>query len=321
MLASFVKALIVLVLAMLIDLILGEPPLRVHPTVLMGKFIGRGIGVAKGRSARLQKAYGVGLALGTITFFAGTSYLILCGVSILGEPVQIVCAALLLKPTFSIRLMHRYALKLASAVRRGDWAEAKDVLRHIVRRNPNSLSESQIISAGVESVAESTTDGITSPLFFYALFGVPGAVAYRAINTLDSMLGYRDPQFINIGWFSAKLDSIANWLPARLTAIITIISAALIGQSAAGALRILRRDRNCTASWNAGWVMSAMAGALRVQLEKQGSYVLGNRDQELAPNHIVRATRILVMNTVLFTIFFVLPIMLGVERVSGIIDH
>jgi len=321
LLASFVKALIVLVLAMLIDLILGEPPLRVHPTVLMGKFIGRGIGVAKGRSARLQEAYGVGLALGTITFFAGTSYLILCGVSILGEPVQIVCAALLLKPTFSIRLMHRYALKLASAVRRGDWAEAKDVLRHIVRRNPNSLSESQIISAGVESVAESTTDGITSPLFFYALFGVPGAVAYRAINTLDSMLGYRDPQFINIGWFSAKLDSIANWLPARLTAIITIISAALIGQSAAGALRILRRDRNRTASWNAGWVMSAMAGALRVQLEKQGSYVLGNRDQELAPNHIVRATRILVMNTVLFTIFFVLPIMLGVERVSGIIDH
>ena len=321
MLASFVEALIVLVLAMLIDLILGEPPLRVHPTVLMGKFIGRGIGVAKGRSARLQKVYGVGLALGTITFFAGTSYLLLWVVSILGEPVQIVCAALLLKPTFSIRLMHRYALKLASAVRRGDWAEAKDVLRHIVRRDPNSLSESQIISAGVESVAESTTDGITSPLFFYALFGVPGAVAYRAINTLDSMLGYRDPQFINIGWFSAKLDSIANWLPARLTAIITIISAALIGQSAAGALRILRRDRNCTASWNAGWVMSAMAGALRVQLEKQGSYILGNRDQKLAPNHIVRATRMLVMNTVLFTIFFVLPIMLGVEWVSGIIDH
>ncbi|HKM50648.1 MAG TPA: adenosylcobinamide-phosphate synthase CbiB, partial [Candidatus Bathyarchaeia archaeon] len=294
---------------------------RVHPTVLMGKFIGRGIGVAKGRSARLQKVYGVGLALGTITFFAGTSYLLLWVVSILGEPVQIVCAALLLKPTFSIQLMHTYALKLASAVRRGDWEEAKAVLRHIVRRDPNSLSESQIISAGVESVAESTTDGITSPLFFYALFGVPGAVAYRAINTLDSMLGYRDPQFINIGWFSAKLDSIANWLPTRLTAILTIVSAALIGQSAAGALQILRRDRNRTASWNAGWVMSAMAGALRVQLEKQGSYVLGNRDQELAPNHIVRATRILVMNTVLFTIFFVLPIMLGVERASRIIGH
>ncbi|HMK84247.1 MAG TPA: cobalamin biosynthesis protein [Candidatus Bathyarchaeia archaeon] len=321
MLDSLVKALIVLVLAVLIDLTLGEPPLRVHPTVLMGKFIDRGVEVAKRRSARLQKAYGVGLALGTIIFFAGASCLILWVVNTLSEPVQIVCAVLLLKPTFSIRLMRSYALKLASAIRRGDWAEAKAVLRHIVRRDPNSLNESQIISAGVESVAESTTDGITSPLFFYALFGVPGAVAYRAINTLDSMLGYKDPSFINIGWFSAKLDSIANWLPARLTAIITIISAALIGQSASGAWRVLRRDRNCTASWNAGWVMSAMAGALGVQLEKPGSYVLGNRDQELSPNHIVRATRILVMNTWLFIIFFVLPAMLGVECVSGIINH
>ena len=319
--ASFTNALTVLALAILIDLILGEPPMRVHPTVLMGKLISRGIGVADDRSARLQKAYGIGLALGTITLFAGASYLILWAASIFGEPFQIVCAALLLKPTFSIRLMHTHASKLASAVQRGDWTESKAILRHIVRRNPDSLSESQIISAGVESVAESTTDGITSPLFFYALFGVPGAVAYRAINTLDSMLGYKDPQFIHVGWFSAKLDSIANWLPARLTAIITIISAALIEQSASGALRILQRDRNRTESWNAGWVMSAMAGALNVQLEKPGSYILGDRDQALNPNHIVKATRMLAMNTILFTIFFVLPIMLGVEWASGIIDH
>jgi adenosylcobinamide-phosphate synthase len=287
----------------------------------MGRLIKLGIGVAKGRSAGLQKAYGIGLAFGTITVFAGASYIILWVANIFGEPVQIMCAALLLKPTFSIRLMCRYASNLAFAIQRGEWTEAKAVLQQIVRRDPNSLSDSQAISAGVESVAESTTDGITAPLFFYALFGVPGAVAYRAINTLDSMVGYKDPQFVHLGWFSAKLDTIANWIPARITAMLTIISAALIGLSASGALRILCKDRNRTESVNAGWVMSSTGGALRVQLEKPGSYVLGERCQELAPSHIVEAMHILAMNTMLFTIFIVIPIIFGVEWVNGIIPH
>jgi adenosylcobinamide-phosphate synthase len=321
LIASFTKTLIVLVLALLVDLGLGEPPLRVHPTVLMGKFIGHGIGAVRGRSARLQRIYGVGLALTTIVIFAGASYLILWVAKFFGEPVQIVCEALLLKPTFSIRLIYHYASKLALAIKQNDWAAARATLRYIVRRDPEELSESQVISAGVESIAESTVDGITSPLFFYAIFGVPGAVAYRAINTLDSMVGYKDPQFINLGWFSAKLDSIANWFPARVTSIITVISAALIGQSGAGGLRILRRDRNSTESWNAGWVLSSMAGALEVELVKPGSYVLGDRNQRLDASHIFEAVRMLAMNTILFIVFVVLPIALGVEWLNGMIGH
>src|SRR5208337_5030447 len=96
--------------------------------------------------------------------------------------------------------------------------------RHIVRRDPASLSDAQVISAGVETVAEGIGDGITSPLFYYALFGVPGAFAYRAINTLDSMVGYKDPEFLKLGWFSAKLDSLANWLPARLATILMLLA-------------------------------------------------------------------------------------------------
>ena len=319
--ASFTNALIVLTLAVLIDLILGEPPLRLHPTVIMGKLISGGIRMAKGRSPRVQKTYGAVLALGTVTAFAGASYLILWVAQLFGEPVQIVMGALLLKPTFSIRLMHTYASKLAFSVQRGDWAEARSILRYIVRRDPNRLSESQVISAGVESVAESTTDGITSPLLYYALFGVPGALAYRAINTLDSMVGYKNPEFIHIGWFSARLDSVANWLPARLTSVFTFISAALIGQSASGSWRILRRDRNRTESWNAGWMMSAMAGALKIQLEKPGFYVLGDRDEKLTHKHLVKATRIMTLNTAFFMLLVTLPIMLGVEKVNGIIGR
>lgn len=318
---AFMIALVVLTLAFLVDLIFGEPPLWLHPTVLMGKVITAGVRVAPAGSG-LQRAYGVVLALGTITIFAGSAYLILWGAArVIGEPAQILLGAFILKPTFSIRLMYDYALKLASAVQRGDAAEARGVLRHIVRRDPERLNELQMISAGVESVAESSTDGITSPLFYYALFGIPGAIAYRVVNTLDSMVGYKDPRFIYLGWFSAKLDSIANWLPSRLTATLTIFSAALTKQSASGALRILRRDRNRTESWNAGWTMSAMAGALEVQLEKPGAYVLGNRDEELASYHVVEAARILAVNTILFTILIVLPIILGVEWVNAVIGH
>jgi adenosylcobinamide-phosphate synthase len=262
------------------------------------------------------------LALGTITIFAGLAYLILWGAArVAGEPAQIILGPFLLKPTFSVRLMHDYAVKLASALQRRDSAEAKDVLRHIVRRDPERLNESQMISAGVESVAESTTDGITSPLFYYALLGIPGAIAYRVVNTLDSMVGYKDPRFIYLGWFSARLDSIANWLPARLTGPLTVLAAALTRQSARGALRILRRDKNRTESWNAGWTMSAMAGALEVQLEKLGAYVLGDRDEELSSNHIIEAARILAVNTILFIILIVLPIILGVGWVGVVIGH
>jgi adenosylcobinamide-phosphate synthase len=318
---AFLIPLIVLTLALLVDLILGEPPLWIHPTVLMGKVITAGLRVAPS-SAELQRAYGVVLALGTISIFAGTAYLILGGAArVVGEATEIILGPFLLKPTFSVRLMYDYALKLASAVRRGDSAEARGVLRQIVRRDPEKLSESQIISAGVESAAESTTDGITSPLFYYALFGIPGAIAYRVVNTLDSIVGYKDPQFIYLGWFSAKLDSVANWLPARLTAMLTIFAAALTKHSASGALQILRRDRNRTESWNAGWTMSAMAGALGVELEKPGAYVLGNRDEELASRHIIEAARILAVNTVLFSILIVLPIIVGVEWASVLIGH
>ena len=110
------------------------------------------------------------------------------------------------------------------ALKQNDLAGARKWLPYIVRRDPNTLNERQIISAAVESIAESTTDGITAPFFFFALFGVPGAFAYRVINTLDSMVGYKNAEFKNIGWFSAKMDTVANYIPARVTAYLMVAS-------------------------------------------------------------------------------------------------
>lgn len=300
-------------LALLIDLSLGEPPLQVHPTAWIGRLTVRWYRVALKFNPRTQRAYGVFLSLAIVLIFAGGPYLLLeMAARFLGEPIQIVISAVLLKSTFSIRLMYRYASQLGSAVRRSDHTKARAILRNIVRRDPEQLNDFQMISAGVETIAESTVDGITSPLFYFALFGIPGAFAYRAMNTLDSVVGYKTPELVNIGWFSARLDSIANWLPARLTALLTVLSAVFLSGSASDSWRILLRDRNRIESWNAGWPMSAMAGALRVKLEKPGSYTLGDPDQSLTEEHLAIATHVMLLNTVLFTFLVVIPVVAAV---------
>jgi len=305
-------AALALCLAVVLDIALGEPPPPIHPTVWMGRLIE--IGYRFGRSLRpsMQKAWGVVLVVGVVAVFALAAYVLLQFVyGLFTEPLQILITAVLLKCTFSIRRMREYALDLASAVRRNDYAEARSILRHIVRRDPATLTDTQVISAGVETVAEGMGDGIASPLFYYALFGVPGAFAYRAINTLDSMVGYKDPEFLNLGWFSAKLDSLANWLPARLASILMLLAGRLLGEPASRGWRILLRDRNRTESWNAGWLMSAMAGLLGVRLEKPGFYTLGDPDEQLNYSHLTRAVRIMTADTILF-ILALIPIILTV---------
>ncbi|MGD0423062.1 MAG: cobalamin biosynthesis protein [Candidatus Bathyarchaeia archaeon] len=312
------EATLVLCLALLIDIVLGEPPLRLHPTVWMGRLIEVGYRIGSKLRPSMQKAYGVVLAIGVIWVFAGGSYVILQLLnSIPNEPIRIIITAILLKSTFSVRMMREYASDLATAIRQNDYTKARSVLKHIVRRDPASLSDAQVISAGIETVAEGMGDGIASPLFYYALFGIPGAFAYRAINTLDSMVGYKDPEFMNLGWFSARLDSIANWLPARLASILMLLSGKLLGESASRSWRILIRDRNRTESWNAGWLMSAMAGLLGVKLEKPGFYALGDADQQLNYMHLKKAVRIMILDTVLFVLSLI-PLILAVGWVTDI---
>jgi adenosylcobinamide-phosphate synthase len=265
-----------------------------------------------GRKLRpsMQKAYGIVLAIAVIGVFAGGSYIIVQLLNtFLNQPIRIIITAILLKCTFSVRLMRQYASDLATAIRQGDYTEARSILRNIVRRDPASLTDVQVISAGVETVAEGMGDGIASPLFYYALFGLPGAFAYRAINTLDSMVGYKDPELMNLGWFSAKLDSIANWLPARIASILMLLSGKFLGESASRSWRILLRDKNRTESWNAGWLMSTMAGLLGVKLEKPGFYALGDADQQLNYTHLKKAVRIMTLDTVLLVLALILLIL------------
>ena len=204
--------------------------------------------------------------------------------------------------------MGQYTKPIAAALKNNDLAGARKWLPYIVRRDPNSLNERQIVSAAVESIAESTTDGITAPFFFFALFGVPGAFAYRVINTLDSMVGYKNAEYKNIGWFSAKLDTITNYIPARITAYLMVASAMLLGMNWRESWRILQRDKHKTSSPNAGFTISAMAGALNIQLEKQGCYKLGD-DHGISHEDIGKALRVMTLTAALFGLIVVLPVL------------
>ena len=307
--ATFVDAGLIFALAFLIDVVFGEFPDRIHPTVWIGNVIAYLKPKIKSTNPRAEKINGVVLCLFVILLFAVPVYYLLFVIrQFFGWAPYIIVSAILLKTTFAIKCMRKYTVPIAEALKDKDVDKARQGLYYIVRRDPTKLSERQIASAAVESIAESTTDGITTPFFFFALFGVPGAFAFRVINTLDSMVGYKDREHANIGWFSANLDTIANYIPARLTAVLMVAAAALLGENWRESWRILQRDKAKTKSLNAGWTMSAMAGALGVQLEKPDYYVLGD-EGDTSPGHIMKALRIMELTAVLFGVVVIFPIL------------
>jgi adenosylcobinamide-phosphate synthase len=302
-------SLLIFVLAFLIDLVFGELPNRIHPTLWMGKITDYLKPKLKNENPSNEKINGVLLCLLLIILFAVPAYFVLfCVREFLGWLPYILASAIILKTSFAIKCMRQYTLPVADAVEKGDYDRAKQLLPFIVRRSTKELTKGHIISAAVETIAEGTTDGITSPFFYFALFGVPGAVAYRVVNTLDSMVGYKDRAHINIGWFSAKTDTIANYLPARLTAVLMMTAALLLRENWRESWRILQRDRKNTASVNAGWTISAMAGALNIQLEKPGYYKIGD-NSDLSPIHITKALRIMTLTAILFGVSIILPLL------------
>jgi adenosylcobinamide-phosphate synthase len=317
---SFViDSVLILLLALLIDTVFGEVPDRVHPTVWMGKVITFLKPRIRDVSPTDEKINGILLALFVMALFAVPAYLIIFITrQFLGWIPYIVVAAVLLKMTFALKCMSQYTVPIAKAIEKSDVDKAKGLLHYIVRRDPATLSERHVISATVESIAESITDGVTSPFFYFALFGVPGAIGYRVVNTLDSMVGYKDQTNVNIGWFSANLDTIANYVPTRLTAILMVASAVLLGENWRQSWRIIRRDRGNMISVNAGWTIAAMAGALSIQLEKPGAYKLGDYG-ELTPRHVRRALRIMNLTVLMFSALIVVPILLFEAFLLGVL--
>ncbi len=294
---------LVLLLALLLDVALGEPPNRLHPTVWIGNTVALAERIAPGPQTTppLQLAFGAGMALLIPAAWAAAAWAVTFGLLQLHPLAYILVAAALLKTTFSVRMLHRVAANIGSILTAGDIAQARREMSALVSRDTSQLTIGQMAAGAIESVAENITDSIVGPLLAFALFGLPGAVAYRAINTLDSMVGYHG-RYEYLGKPSARLDDLVNLIPARLAALLLWLSTvALPGMAAARAWRIMFAHRGRTESPNAGWTMAAMAGGLGVTLEKVGHYRLGDPAPEPQARHIGRATRALYSTTALAT--------------------
>ncbi len=277
--------LVMLSIALAVDLALGEPPRLIHPVVWMGKvasFLERG-GAGKTRLA--QFVYGVGMSLFLIGLFAVATYFILFYLKSLSFVAYVIIGAALLKSTFSLKELRGGALRVKRLLVREELAEARRELCSLVSRDPWGLSEPLVVSATVESVAENTCDSFVAPLFYFLLFGVPGAIAYRVVNTLDAMVGYHG-KYEYLGKFASKLDDVLNFIPARLTALLLVLASFLSGRGVRASWQVALSEHSKTESLNAGWTMAAVAGGLNVQLEKVGHYKLGKAGTPLIPGII-----------------------------------
>ncbi|MFZ5821981.1 MAG: cobalamin biosynthesis protein [Chloroflexota bacterium] len=312
-------------LALLLDLLLGDPPNRLHPTAWMGNLIAFLLRFRPHGNRLAELAYGVfilltgvtlsilaGLAISCIIPFALTYELRITNYALripnLQSSLTWLLTALFLKLTLSLRGLDRAAREVQSALEANNLPKARRLLSwHLVSRDTSQLDETKVSAAAIESVAENSSDGIVAPLFFFALGGLPAAFAYRFVNTADSMLGYHDEEREWLGKVPARLDDLLNFIPARLAGLFIVLSAPFCGASLSQAWKILWRDSGQTASPNAGVPMSAMAGALGVELEKVGHYALGKGLRPPNSADLARARRMLYLVALLAALLFSLP--------------
>ncbi|MGC1932854.1 MAG: cobalamin biosynthesis protein [Candidatus Nitrosopolaris sp.] len=313
--------LIGLIGGVLVDILLGDPPNKCHPVswlgILIGLFTPKLKGDKDGYNVNKEKLRGVIFAIILVALIGiATQFLVYMCIHLIGLVAATILTALILKTALAIKGMEKHAIEIINALEMDDLKNAQHNLSLIVRRQTGQLSRQDVLSATIECIGESTVDGIVAPLFFYSLLGAAGAVAYRIINTLDSMVGYKDDYYKNIGWMSAKLDTIANYVPARITSFLMVISSQLVGADWKNSIQIVRRDHGKTHSPNAGYPMATMAGALRIKLEKVGHYSLGENREPLSIAKCRIALSIMKLTTILFSLGLSIPMLLILYRVG-----
>ncbi len=291
---------LILLLALGIDLLFGEPSNRFHPVAWLGGLINLSVRWMPQGNLR-QFLYGTAVVL-LITGIATTlSYLFVAWLMTINIIAYIVVVAMLLKYTFSLRGLRQAAEGVKRQLQSDDAAGASGYLQALVSRDTSRLGREQMISATVESVAENSCDSYIAPLFYFLIFGLPGAVAYRVINTFDAMIGYHG-RWEYAGKFAARLDDVVNYIPSRLSAMLLVLAAFICRRCGKRAWQCMVRDHAKTESPNAGWTMSAMAGALGIRLEKSGHYVIGDGANALTLRHIDGSVSLLYCAALIWTL-------------------
>jgi adenosylcobinamide-phosphate synthase len=288
-----------LLLALALDAVFGDPPNRFHPVAAMGTLIRWAAERAPATGPVRQFIYGVALAIGGVAVFS----LPLVALAFWLKPfpwLAVIVNAVLLKAVFSLRRLLEAGREVEIALEQNDLPEARRAVSwHLVSRDTRTLGAGHVASAATESLAENLPDSFLAPLLAFAIGGLPLAWAYRFINTADAMIGYHDERHEYLGKFAARLDDVLNWLPSRLSGALIVLAAPFARGDARGAWRVMMAQHTRTASPNAGWPMSAAAGALGVTLEKIDHYCLPGGPQLPMPQDIRRARRLILSAAVM----------------------
>lgn len=304
----------VLLLAVALERLLPEPPARTHPVVWTGRVIGA-LNRAAPRRPAAAFLFGCGIVVVVVGGSGALAWLAMTALASLGPIAYAVGGGVLLRTAFAVRGLSSAANQTRRALDEDRLDAARMSLRNLVSRDSASLTPPLVASAAIESVAENTTDSYVGPWLAFAVLGVPGAIAYRAMNTLDSMLGYRGA-YEYLGKAAARLDDLVNLVPARLSALLLLLSGALSRLPVRRGWRIMLQDRKRTASPNAGVTMGAMAGLLGARLEKPSHHCLGEGLPEPQANDIGRAVRV-AERTAMLAVAVALGLMAARHAIAG----
>lgn len=298
-----------IVIAFLLDQLIGDPRRFPHPVKAIG-FLALSVEGVLRQRIRGERGAGIITVLIVVTVTGASVGLIL---SLLGHVwFHDAVAVYFLYTAFAARDLVEHSKKVFRALGAGDLPVARGQVAMIVGRDTDSLDEQGVGRACIESVAENLVDGVTAPLFWAVVAGPVGALAYKAVNTMDSLFGYKNDKYINFGWAAARLDDLANWLPARITALVLIVVSFMIRLDGVQAFKMWQRDRKKHASPNSGQTEAAAAGALGIQFGGANYYfgclqekaTIGDAGRRIEPGDIVRANRLMLATAICTGLLF-----------------
>ena len=306
-------------IAYVLDLIFGDPQNIIHPVQIIGKMISSGEKFLLGENSGLSRKYkffaGMILNITVISLTYGITYLIRRTSE--NSIILTVAEIYLMYTVFSINSLAREGNRVYNILKEGNIERARKDLSYLVSRDTGTMDEKMIIRSIMETISENTVDGIVAPMMYMFLGGLPLSMTYKAINTLDSMVGYKNEKYMDFGKFSAKLDDVANFIPARITGILIVIASMILGYDYKNSLKIFIRDRKNHSSPNSGHAEAGVAGALGVQFGGKVSYfgkevdkpVIGDKTKDFELEDIKKNIKIMYATSFLsLTVFSVISL-------------